>query len=162
MDRLTMDTTGKTGIGLTFDLDVSCANMDTAERLQDLIIRLGQLEKAVSDADGKYDLDRLRALAEADKDGRCVIMPCKVGDICYEVDPGHPGAIKHTVTGTTIYNRQADGNRYMADFVNITVIDTWAVAEDGCEWADQYTVAEWADAPKTRPEAEAAMKGGVD
>ena len=102
-------------------------------------------------------LDRLRELAEADRDGRCVILPCKVGDICYEVDPGHPGAIKHTVTGTTVYNRQEDGNRYMADFVNITVIDTWAVAEDGCEWADQYTVAEWADAPKTRPEAEAAL-----
>ena len=103
-------------------------------------------------------LDRLRELAEADRDGRCVILPCKVGDICYEVDPGHPGAIKHTVTGTTVYNRQADGNRYMADFVNITVIDTWAVAEDGCEWADQYTAEEWADAPKTRTEAEAALK----
>lgn len=83
MDRLTMDTTGKTGIGLTFDLDVSCANMDTAERLQDLIIRLGQLEKAVSDADGKYDLDRLRALAEADRDGRCVLLPCKPGTPIY-------------------------------------------------------------------------------
>ena len=28
-------------------------------------------------------LDRLRELAEADKDGRCVIMPCKVGDIVW-------------------------------------------------------------------------------
>ena len=102
--------------------------------------------------------DRLREICAAEKGGRCVVLPCKEGDICYEVDPGHPGAIKHTVTGTTVYNRQADGNRYMADFVNITVIDTWAVAEDGCEWADQYTVAEWADAPKTRAEAEAAMK----
>lgn len=30
-------------------------------------------------------LDRLRELAEADKDGRCVVMPCKVGDIVYKL-----------------------------------------------------------------------------
>ena len=28
-------------------------------------------------------IDRLRELAEADKDGRCVVPPCKVGDIVY-------------------------------------------------------------------------------
>ena len=28
-------------------------------------------------------LDRLRELAEADKDGRCVVLPCKVGDTVY-------------------------------------------------------------------------------
>lgn len=26
-----------------------------------------------------YDLDRLRELVEADRDGRCVVLPCKVG-----------------------------------------------------------------------------------
>lgn len=29
---------------------------------------------------GGYDLDRLRELVEADRDGRCVVLPCKVGD----------------------------------------------------------------------------------
>lgn len=29
--------------------------------------------------------DRLRELAEADKDGRLVVPPCKVGDVLYEV-----------------------------------------------------------------------------
>ena len=28
---------------------------------------------------GNYD--RLRELAEADKDGRCVVLPCKTGDM---------------------------------------------------------------------------------
>ena len=28
-------------------------------------------------------IDRLRELAEADKDGRCVVLPCKVGDTAY-------------------------------------------------------------------------------
>lgn len=30
-------------------------------------------------------IDRLRALAEADKDGRLVVLPCRVGDKLYEV-----------------------------------------------------------------------------
>ena len=34
------------------------------------------------------DLDRLEELAEADKDGRVVILPCKVGDKLYRVFAG--------------------------------------------------------------------------
>ena len=34
------------------------------------------------------DADRLRELAEADKDGRVVVQPCKVGDILYRVFAG--------------------------------------------------------------------------
>ena len=30
-----------------------------------------------------YNLDRLEELAEADKDGRLVVLPCKVGDTVY-------------------------------------------------------------------------------
>lgn len=32
-----------------------------------------------------YELDRLKELAEADKEGRCVVLPCKVGDTVYRV-----------------------------------------------------------------------------
>lgn len=31
------------------------------------------------------DINRLRKLAEADRDGRVVVLPCKVGDTVYEV-----------------------------------------------------------------------------
>ena len=31
------------------------------------------------------DVDRMKELAEADKDGRLVVLPCKVGDTLYEV-----------------------------------------------------------------------------
>ena len=31
-------------------------------------------------------LDRLRELAEADRDGRCVVLPCKVGDDIYWIN----------------------------------------------------------------------------
>lgn len=30
-----------------------------------------------------YDLDRLRELVKADREGRCVVLPCKVGDKIY-------------------------------------------------------------------------------
>lgn len=32
-------------------------------------------------------IDRLRELVEADKEGRCVVLPCKVGDIVYCLVP---------------------------------------------------------------------------
>lgn len=42
--------------------------------------RLARIEDILGD---EYDLDRLKELVEADKDGRCVVLPCKIGDICY-------------------------------------------------------------------------------
>lgn len=33
-----------------------------------------------------YDLDRLRELVEADRDGRCVVLPCKVGTTIYRIE----------------------------------------------------------------------------
>ena len=33
----------------------------------------------------EYDLDRFQELVHADKEGRCVVLPCKIGDIVYEI-----------------------------------------------------------------------------
>lgn len=38
----------------------------------------------ITEFDG-LPIDRLRELADADKDGRLVVLPCKVGDRLYEV-----------------------------------------------------------------------------
>ena len=32
-----------------------------------------------------YDLDRLRELVEADRDGRCIVLPCKKGDTVWRI-----------------------------------------------------------------------------
>lgn len=45
-------------------------------------IRLLAIEDILGD---EYDLDRLRELAQADREGRCVVLPCKVGDTVYRV-----------------------------------------------------------------------------
>lgn len=42
--------------------------------------RLKMIEKILGN---DYDLDRLKELIEADREGRCVVLPVKVGDIVY-------------------------------------------------------------------------------
>ena len=42
--------------------------------------RLAAIEDILGD---EYDLDRLRELAKADREGRCVVLPCKVDDDVY-------------------------------------------------------------------------------
>lgn len=38
---------------------------------------------ALREADKIGDLDRLRELVQADKEGRCVVLPCRIGDPVY-------------------------------------------------------------------------------
>lgn len=44
--------------------------------------RLKEIEDILGD---DYDLDRLKELVEADIEGRCVVLPCKVGDTIYTI-----------------------------------------------------------------------------
>ena len=48
---------------------------DKADEIALKLMRLADLESICS-------YTRLRELAEADKDGRLVVLPCKVGDVC--------------------------------------------------------------------------------
>ena len=48
----------------------------------EVLIRLSKIEDILGD---DYDLDRLKELVEADKEGRCITLPCKVGDPIWEV-----------------------------------------------------------------------------
>lgn len=50
-----------------------------------LVEHLAAIEDILGD---NYDLDRLRELVEADRDGRCVVLPCKVGEKAYVIDDG--------------------------------------------------------------------------
>lgn len=35
-----------------------------------------------------YNIDRLKELVEADREGRCVVLPCKIGDTVYDIQMG--------------------------------------------------------------------------
>ena len=48
--------------------------------IDDAVYRLAAIEDILGD---DYDLDRLKELVEADREGRCVVLPCKVGDKVY-------------------------------------------------------------------------------
>ena len=57
--------------------DFSC---EDCEKFDELVDRLAAIEDILGD---EYDLDRLRELAQADREGRCVVLPCKVEDDVY-------------------------------------------------------------------------------
>ena len=48
--------------------------------------------------------NRLQELAQAEKDGRLVVLPCKVGDMLYEVDFPEHGVITCKVVSVNYYN----------------------------------------------------------
>lgn len=58
-------------------LSITCEANPPCERMQEVVDRLYDFENIFGD---DYDLDRLRDLVEADRDGRCVVLPCKEGD----------------------------------------------------------------------------------
>lgn len=70
-----------------------------------------------------YDLGRLQELAEADKDGRVVVLPCKVGDTVYRVFHGNPknpviSSFKvNTVDAAVSLSRKMGRHKYISVFL---------------------------------------------
>ena len=61
---------------LTKRLPNGVIHLDFAEQKESVAGRLAAIEDILGD---EYDLHQLRELAEADREGRCVVLPCKVG-----------------------------------------------------------------------------------
>ena len=72
---------------VAFVSDEDCFDMWSVPKkfMGNAIDRLAAIEDILGDT---YDLDHLRDLVEADKDGRCVVLPCKVGTPVYWVVDG--------------------------------------------------------------------------
>ena len=84
------------------------------------------------------DINRLRKLAEADKDGRLVVLPCKVGDKLYRVFDGNIS--EHEVQNMKYFARQGrlgiDMTPFFPDagrFIGKTVFLTREEAEKALE-----------------------------
>ena len=102
-----------------------------------------------------YELDRLRELVEADKEGRCVVLPCKVGNVVYEIRytaenirPGKHSRKKfdHSVSGCTWRMRACPDMCYVSEkkctksdfsFMGRTVFLTRAEAEEALNAREQ-------------------------
>lgn len=53
--------------------------------VKDMATRLASIENILGD---DYDLEHLKELVEADRDGRCVVFPCKIGDTVHDIQMG--------------------------------------------------------------------------
>lgn len=56
--------------------DAGCKNCPIAKAFD----RLAAIEDILGD---EYDLDRLRELAQADREGRCMVLPCDPGQVVW-------------------------------------------------------------------------------
>lgn len=114
-----------------------CNKMDTCDEcpISRAFDRLASIEDILGD---DYDLDRLRELVEADREGRCVVLPVKPGSVVRCVN-GEPGK-QEIVDCITIYA----GGRMTYGFhefgVRETYVDEWSEDE-----AENYVPVESAE-----------------
>lgn len=126
--------------------------------VKELAARLAAIEDILGD---EYDLDRLRELAQADREGRCVVLPCKVGDKLYE-------AIRHRNSGEMeVVERIVQSIEFFADSYYVKMY-RWKPCKETNGVLSQR-VDSWAketDIGKTvfliRKEAEAALRREQD
>lgn len=86
MERLTDKLRGLC-LSCELSIDDECDHLDHNEFCENAkrYDRLADIEDILGD---DYDLDRLRELVEADKDGRCVGLPCKLHDKVFFIENG--------------------------------------------------------------------------
>lgn len=79
------------GIGILQDWYIHSVNPDdipqwTDEHIEELCEDFYVIPKETTKYDIDYDLNRLKELAEADKEGRCLVLPCKEGKKVYKIN----------------------------------------------------------------------------
>ena len=92
------------------------------------------------------DINRLRKFAEADRDGRCVVLPCKVGDILWIT-----GSIRRLYSAKvrTFFIGHPSGVRWVDNDGGIQMIRTTECDVPMCDFGRSVFL--------TREEAEKAM-----
>ena len=65
-------------LGNDYDLDRLRVIINQRMSMRDEVAKRFEITKDIP-------LDRLRELVEADREGRCVVLPCKVGDTIYDI-----------------------------------------------------------------------------
>ena len=66
---------------LTERLENGVVRVNFVEAKESAVNRLAAIEDILGD---EYDLDELREVVQAKREGRCVVLPCKVGDKIYQ------------------------------------------------------------------------------
>lgn len=113
-------------------------NVRYATEHETAIHRLAAIEDILCDGTDEYDLDRLRELAQADREGRCVVLPCGIGDTVYFITGIHGSLVKPAKVEEIYIGAGSIALGVSTDFTTFTLQES--------EW---YL---------TRTEAEAALK----
>lgn len=98
MERLTFDgefcdiSMCREELGGPFCEEGYCSQRRVWERLKSIEDILG----------GDYNLDRLRELVQADREGRCVILPCMIGDTVYVLNHHLGRVFENEVAGFSV------------------------------------------------------------
>lgn len=90
--------------------------------------RLAAIEDILGD---EYDLNRLRELSQADRDGRCVVLPVKPGDSVRFAK--NPRAKNETVDAITIYSDGRMNFLFHEYGVKTEWVDRWS-EDDACKY----------------------------
>ena len=64
-----------------------------------------QIQKSIGD---DYDLDRLRELVQSNRDGRCVVLPCKPGDAVWVISKRGKRCVERWIVHR-VYRRDVGG-----------------------------------------------------
>lgn len=84
MERLVTRIGNEPAVPTEFDMDFAFdLDKETFDGLQRIFNQLCDLTDILGD---DYDLDRLKELVQADREGRCVVVPCKVGETVYTIE----------------------------------------------------------------------------
>lgn len=135
MKRLTEYTIPETGFAVVPEEKYKRILMDEKPSVEKVYNRLKKIEDILGD---EYNLDRLRELAEADREGRCVMLPCKVGDTVYFITGTYNSLVKPAKVEEIYIGDGSIALGVSTDFTTFTLQES--------EWH------------LTRAEAEAALK----
>lgn len=117
--------------------DFPCEISDAAKR--EVLKRLAAYEdtgltpdevegiKALATLGIMSDVKRAIAIMDAEREGRLVVLPCKVGDFLYEIDLPEYGVIKCKVLSVDYYNGP------LAHVPNNEMVELWSVGVEVVE-----------------------------
>ena len=98
MERLVTRIGNEPAVPTEFDMDFAFdLDKETFDKLQRIFNRLCDLTDILGD---DYDLDRLKEMVEADREGKCVLLPCKVGDKLYKISEN---GVKEVVVQSIVF-----------------------------------------------------------
>lgn len=125
------------------------------ENAMEFYWRLKKIEDILGD---DYDLDRLRELVEADREGRCVVMPCSGWMETVFGDQETFYGIDHDYLENPVREISVDSSDRCTWYDGWKTVLIKGYDENGCDW--EFSPEEIGKTVfRTREAAEAALKG---